>query len=62
MDQEAGTKRGLRAKWRERRRRKDARLAERVAKRPRKLGDDYSADRAEHAVRTIPTSSGGISG
>ena len=62
MDQEPGAKRGWRAKWRERRRRKNERLAERTNRRPRKLGDEYSADQAEHAIRTIPTSSGGFSG
>jgi hypothetical protein len=62
MDQDASGKRGLRAKWRDRRRRKHARLAERMAKRPQKLGEEYSAYQAEHAIRTVPTNSGGFSG
>jgi hypothetical protein len=62
MAQDAAPKRGWRAKWQERRRRKNERLAERINRRPRKLGDEYSADQAEHAIRTIPTSSGGIGG
>jgi hypothetical protein len=40
----------------ERRRRKD----ERLGRQSRKLGDEYSTDQAEHAVRSIPTNSGGM--
>jgi hypothetical protein len=62
MDQHPDAKRGWRAKWRERRRRKNGRLAERTSRWPRKLGDEYSTAQAEHAIRTIPTSSGGMGG
>jgi len=62
MGQYPDAKRGWRAKWRERRLRKNERLAERLNRHPRKLGDDYSAAQAEHAIRTIPTSSGGMGG
>jgi hypothetical protein len=54
--------RGWLAKWRERKRRRNERLAERIAKRPHKLGDEQSLDQAAHAVRSIPTSSGGMIG
>ena len=62
MGQDQDAKRGWRAKWRERRERKNERLAERITRQPRQPGDEYSADQAEHAVRSIPTSSGGMIG
>ena len=62
MERDADAKRGWLAEWRERRRRRNERLAEQIARQPRKLGDDYSPDQAEHAVRSIPTSSGGTIG
>jgi len=62
MERDANAKRGWFAKWRERRRRRNERLAEQIARQPRKLGDEYSTDQAEHAVRSVPTSSGGMIG
>ena len=59
MGRQPDTKRGWRA---ERRQRKTERLGERSNRRPRKVGDEYSAAQAEHAIRTIPTSSGGMGG
>jgi hypothetical protein len=62
VDQNARTKQGWLTKWRERRQRKNARLAERLSKRPPRLSDAHTAEQAEQAARSVPTSSGGLIG
>lgn len=61
MAQTERAKRGLMAKWRDRRRRRTERDLERVARRPSSR-DELTFDQTEQTVRAVATSSGGTIG
>ena len=62
MEGDTREKRGWRARWQERRRRRNQQLAERLGRRPPRPDEAHSPGQAEQAVRSVPTSSGGMIG